>query len=86
MTPLVQQAHAEFTDDGILVLFPNGEVGVYATPEDAVRRIRKRDEATLRTAWRSGPRATAPPDMILTELTWHEAPPGFVAPGTEATT
>lgn len=70
---LRQQAHAEFVDGGgVLVLFANGEVSEYPTPAVALRKIKRRDALTARTAI-----GRLRPVLIVTELTWHNCPEGF---------
>jgi hypothetical protein len=70
---LRQQAHAEFTDDGILVLFPNGDVNQYATPAAAFQRIKQADERTARMS----PAGRKHGALVVTEITWHNCPDGF---------
>lgn len=70
---VVQQAHAEFTDgDGIIVLFPNGEVRSVLTPDAAIAAVRRHDAKQSN--------GHADPTMLVTVLTWHNVPTGFVPP------
>jgi hypothetical protein len=71
MNTIHQQAHAEFTDDGILVLLPDNDVIMAATPEQALAKVRRQDAKTAKPLTDT---------LIVTELTWHNCPAGFVPP------
>lgn len=69
---LTQQAHAEFTTDGVLVLFANGEVRLAETAAKALAMVQRRDQV-----WAKG---RVEPIMLVTSLTWHNCPDGFEPP------
>lgn len=71
MTAL-RQAHAEFTEDGILVLLPDSAVEIFPTPEKAI--------AAVRAADRRAAKKLAAGAMVVTALTWHNTPEGFEVP------
>lgn len=69
--PTIQQAHAEFTDDGILVVFGDGDVRLFQRPEQVVRTLRHKDRVQSKAQGIG---------LLVTQLTWHNTPEGFEVP------
>jgi hypothetical protein len=69
--PIIQKAVAEFCDDGIMLMLPDGTIQLVDSthPDRVVKALRRHDAAI------AGQNV-----CVVTMLDWRNTPPGFEVP------